>query len=91
MIEIKGNDIYRKSVKIGWISGNHIYDHSGKTLGYFTNTEIYDSTGKRVARVSGNYVFSGDHQQNIDDVIDDVTGGNLSNSCQVAISCFFGS
>ena len=91
IIEVKGNDIYQKSVKIGWISGNHIYDHAGKTLGYFTNTEVYDFSGKRIAKLSDHFVFIGEHQKDLDDITDDVTGVDLSKSCQVAIYCFFNS
>lgn len=90
MIEIKGNEVYRGGVKIGWISGEYVYDASGKKLGYFSSNAVYDDNGQIMARISGEYVFSGSRQMDIEQLLKDVAGAGISDAGKVAVATFLG-
>lgn len=90
MIKIHGNDIYIDSTKIGIINGNRVYDRADKELGYFTSDSVYDVSGERLAHIEGNYIYSGNKQMKLEDVIGIVEGVGLSNAARAAVSAFFG-
>ncbi len=90
MLEVRGNDIYRAGVKIGWVLESRVYNHEGKEVGYFTNDSIFDLKGELLARVSGNYVYFGSRQTPLDDILSNIEGVGLSNAGRVAIITFLG-
>lgn len=90
MVEIKGNDIYRDGIKIGWVSGDRIYDRTRRVLGFFSHDTVYDEQRRIVARVEGDYVFTGGKKVEMERVIHNVEGVGVSDSGKVAISAFLG-
>ncbi len=90
MVEIKGNDVYRDGMKIGWVSGEYVYDSSGRKLGYFSNDTVYDDEGRIMARVEGDYVFTGGRQIKMEQVLHNVEGVGISDSGKVAVATFLG-
>jgi hypothetical protein len=57
MIEVMNNEIKRGGIKIGYIEGNHIYDHDGKKLAYISDTAAFDMNDKKIAYIEGEYVI----------------------------------
>ena len=92
MIKIHENDIMRSGTKIGWITDNHFFDHTGKKIGYTTMDKVYDSYAKTLAHLSGEYIYypGSDKSVRLEDVIKDVETPTLSNIQRVAIRIFFG-
>jgi len=91
MIEVKGDDVYRAGVKIGWISGSHIYDRQGKQVGYFTNDSVYDANGTRMAHIADDYVYDvGGRQIELEQIIGNVAAVGLSDGGRVALVTLLG-
>ena len=86
MIQIINNDIKRGSVKLGWISGDHIFDHNGDKIAYFTSTEAFGMDGKKIAHIDGDYVYYPKNNTKVR--IEDnnkLVGGIVSDICRAAI------
>jgi len=90
MVEIKGNDIYRDGIKIGWVSGDHLYDRTGKILGYFSNDTVYDEQSRIMARIEGDYISTGGKRIEMEQVLHNIEGVGISDSAKIAISTFLG-
>jgi hypothetical protein len=92
MIKMNGNDITRNNVKIGWVTDNHIFDHTGKKIGYTTSDMVFDATAKKLAHLECEYVYypSTDKRARLEDVITGIESPTLSNIQRVAIRLFFG-
>ena len=92
MIKLNGNDIFRDSIKIGWIRDNHIFDHTGKRLGYTTSDMVFDESAKKLVHLDGEYLYypSTDKKMRLEDVIAGIESPSLSNIQRVAIRIFFG-
>jgi hypothetical protein len=91
MIKIEKNSIMRDGVKIGWIDGVHIYDHTGKKLAYFTSNEAFDESRKRIAHIDGEYVYL--PQNNTKIRIEEnnaLVSGIVSDICRVTIRLVLG-
>ncbi|MEI6057965.1 MAG: 4-fold beta flower protein [bacterium] len=58
MIQV-GNDgtLKRADVKVGWLRGNYIYDHTDTKIGYISGQNIYTTAGKRLAYIYGEYMI----------------------------------
>src|SRR3989344_2089064 len=65
MLKIIGNDIVREGTKIGWISGNDIFDQGGNKIGYFTGDDIYDHRGTKIGYLESNYIKYGGGSRSI--------------------------
>jgi len=92
MIKINGNGIFRDGIKIGWIDGTHIFDHTGKKLGYIASDMVFDETARKLAHLEGEYIYhpDGSKQTRLEDMIDTLPSATLSNIQRVAIRIFFG-
>jgi hypothetical protein len=91
MIQVINNDIKRDGVKIGYINGDHIFDHTGKKLAYFSATEVFDESGKRIAHIVGEYVYFS--KSNTKTRIEDdnkLVAGVVSDACRAAIRLMLG-
>lgn len=91
MIQVDKNDIKRDGVKIGYVSGNHIFDRAGKKLALFTQTEVFDESGAKVAKINGEYVYflKNNTKVHIEDDNKEV-GGVVSDACRAAIRLMLG-
>lgn len=90
MIEIKGNDIYRGGVKMGWVNGNHIYDNRGEIRGYFSADTVYDEQGRLMARIESPYVYAGEKRIELEHIFQNIEGVGISDSGKVAVLTFLG-
>jgi len=91
MIQVINNDIKRDGIKIGYIDGDHLFDHNGKKLAYFSSTEVLDESGKRIAHIEGEYVYFS--KSNTKTRIEDnnkLVAGIVSDSCRAAIRLMLG-
>jgi hypothetical protein len=91
MIQIKNNVLWRSNVKVGWISGDHIYDYTGKKIASFVGNDIYDGSGTRVAHIVGEYLWTipAAAKSRIEDSNQKVMG-DVSDACRAAIAMFLG-
>ena len=92
MIKIVGNDILREGGKIGWISGNDIFNSSGQKAGYFSSNDIYDRNGHKIGYVEGSNVKKAGNSAliSVERVRSRVVGGIHSDVCRAAIFLLFG-
>jgi hypothetical protein len=92
MIQIYGNDLKRANIKIGWIDGVHIRDHTGKELGYFADNKVWNLSGTKIAFIEGEYIYltGGTDKIRIEDNMKEVTGGTVSDLCRAAIRLLLG-
>lgn len=91
MIRLSGNDIMRDGVKIGWVTGDFLFDHSGKKLGYATLDTVFDIASKKVAKLDGEFVYYADGKKaKLEDIISGIESPTLSNIKRVAVRIFFG-
>ena len=93
MVKIDGNNVYRGGDKIGFISGNYIYDHDGNKIGYFEDNYVYDREGNRQAYIEEEYLvsYSGDSSKILLDKINEsVEGGVLSEIGKCAVYVLLG-
>jgi hypothetical protein len=92
MIKLNGNDIMRDEVKIGWIMGDHIFDHDGKKLGYTTSDTVFDEMAKKIAHLEGEFIYypDTDKRTRLEDIINTIESPTLSDIQRVAVRIFFG-
>ncbi|KKR55707.1 MAG: hypothetical protein UT92_C0001G0050 [Candidatus Curtissbacteria bacterium GW2011_GWA1_40_24] len=92
MLKIIGNDIVREGTKIGWISGNDIFDQGGNKIGYFTGDDIYDHRGTKIGYLESNYIKYGGGSRSISvkENRRKITGGAYSDICRAAIRLLLG-
>jgi len=91
MIQIINNEIKRDGIKIGWIDGNHVFDHSGKKVAYFYEKEAFGMDGKKIAYLEGEYVVFPKNNTKVR--IEDnnkLVGGIVSDMCRAAIRLTLG-
>ena len=91
MIQIINNEIKRDGVKIGWIEGDHIIDHTGKKVAYFSDKEAYGSDGKKIAYLEGEFIIF--PRNNTKVRIEDnnrLVSGLVSDVCRAAIRLTLG-
>lgn len=91
MIQIVNNDIKRDGIKIGYIQGDHIYDHYGKRLAYFSGNEALGEDGKRIAHIDGEYVYFPKNNTKVR--IEDnnkLVGGTVSDICRATVRLVLG-
>jgi len=91
MVQVINNDIKRDGIKIGYIQGDHIFDHNGKKLAYFSSTEVLDEGGKRIAHLDGEYVYF--PKSNTKVRVEDnnkLVAGVVSDMCRAAIRLMLG-
>jgi hypothetical protein len=92
MIKIVENDIFKDGQKIGWLSGNDIFNLSGTKAGYYMGNDIYDSRGVKIGYVDGNSI----RMTNSSIIISvqenraRILGGTYSDVCRAAIRLIFG-
>ena len=91
MIQIEKNEIKRDGIKIGYIQGDHIFDHTGKKLAYFSSTEAFDESGKKIAKIDGEYVYflKNNTKVRIEDN-NKLVNGVVSDICRAAIRLTLG-
>ena len=93
MIKANGQDIFRDGVKLGWFQDGYLYNHMAKKVGYVSGNLIYDHvTGKKIAYIQGEYVYyvNMSKQMRVEDEIAGIEAGNFTNATRVAIKIFFG-
>lgn len=90
MVEIIGTDIYRDGIKIGLISGDSVYDKTGRKVGFFSTNTIFDGTGRTMAQIEGDYVSTGGKSIELEQILSNVSGVGVSDAGKVAISMFLG-
>lgn len=92
MIKISGNDIFRDGTKIGWVTGDHIFNHMGEKVGYVVSDMVYDESSKKLAHLEGEFVYYPDSDKSVrlEDVIAGIDSPSLSNIQRIAVRIFFG-
>lgn len=91
MLKIDGHHIWRGGDKIGYVEGNHLYNHEGHRVGYWTDDSVYDMNGNRLLRIEKNNIIAHDGtQHHLDNVIGDIPSATLDDTAKVAIKTFFG-
>ena len=91
MLQIRGDDIYRANEKIGWLQGNHIFDHEGNKLGYFEGTHIYDVNAEKIAYTEGNELIDETGKRKLSlDVVSEAIEGVLPEMAKCAIYVLLG-
>ncbi len=92
MIKTIGNDIMRNGTKIGWITGDHIFNHNGDKMGYVTSDMVFDKSTKKLAHLEGEYVYypDSDKRMRVEDAFAGIESTSLSNIQRVAVRIFFG-
>jgi hypothetical protein len=94
MIQVKDNHLWRGGIKIGHIEDNHIFDHEDKKIGYFVESEkkIFNSEGKNIGHILGDFIVvpGSNSKIRIEDNLEEVNGGTLSDLCRAAIRILLG-
>ncbi len=92
MVKIIGNDLMREGQKIGWISGNDIFDGSGHKIGWFSSNDVYNRDGNKIGYVDGSYIRQVGSSAPIlvQDNNKHVAGGAYSDICRAAIRLLIG-
>ena len=93
MIKVNGVDLFRNGVKLGWVQDGYLFNHMAKKIGYVSGNLIYDHvTGKKIAYIEGEYVYyvGTAKKVRIEDEIAGIEAGQFSNATRVAIKLFFG-
>ena len=93
MIKANGQDIFRDGIKLGWFQDGYLYNHMAKKVGYVSGNLIYDHvSGKKIAYIQGEYVYyvNMSKQMRVEDEIAGIEAGNFTNATRVAIKIFFG-
>ncbi len=91
MIKVIGNDFMRGGEKIGWIEGDHIFDHTGRKLGYASGNNIYDIGGMKIGWIEGDYLFApGNKKIRLDEVHAEIQGGVLTEAQRAAVRVLLG-
>ena len=94
MIQMNNSYIMRDGIKIGWISGDYIFNYMGKKVGYTTyDNFVYDEiTGKKLAHFDGEFVYDSNTGQKtrLEDEIAEIETPSLTDIQRVAIKIFFG-
>jgi len=92
MIKIVENDIVRDGQKIGWLSGNDIFNLSGDKAGYYSGNDIYDARGIKMGYVEGSNIKMANSSLviNVQENRRRVSGGAYSDVCRAAIRLLFG-
>ena len=60
MIKIVGHDIWRGADKIAWIEESHIRSHDGQKLGYWSGNDIYNISGRKIGYIEGDDLKTSD-------------------------------
>jgi len=91
MLKIHGNDIVRDGKKIGWIQGNHLYDHTGKKLAYINSNDIHKVSGHKVGYLEGASIIDHISGTKISTERNNkyVKGGNLTDLERAAVRLIF--
>lgn len=92
MIKIQDKRIYRNGAKIGWISGNDIWNQSGDKAGYFEDNDIFNHNGTKVAYLDGSYIRmeNGDAPISMLDTSERVSGSGCSDIMKAAVRVLLG-
>ena len=91
MVKIIGNDIMRGTTKVGWVTGNDVFDEEGRKLGYFSDNDIYDENGKKIAYTENNNLKTLDGRtMRLDENRKHVLGGSASDLERAAIYLLIG-
>lgn len=91
MLKIVNNDIMRGSHKIGWYEGDRFFNEDGKKVGYVKGEYVFDDDGRRVAYVDDHELKTYDgRKMDLDDLIDSVQGGTISDLHRAAIRLLLG-
>lgn len=87
---MRNNDILRGGEKIGWFSGNDVYDEKGIKLGYFRGDDIFERDGDKIAYIEGEYLVKINGTPKISMAqIEREIRGNLSEPQRAMIKLFF--
>lgn len=93
MLKIIGRDVWRGDEKIGWVSGNDVYNKEGHKVGYFSRGDghIYDSSMKKIGYIEENHLYMvGRDRIRLDDNRKEVTGGALDDIDRAAVRLLLG-
>ena len=91
MLKIQGNDVMRGGTKVGYVTGNDIYDENGKKAGYFTSNDIYDERSRKRGYIEGNYLYLTEGGKiNISENRRMISGGSLSDLARAAVRILLG-
>ena len=93
MIKVNGVDLFRNGIKLGWVQNGYLFNHMGNKIGYVSGNLIYDHvTGKKIAYIDGEYVYyvNMPKKMRVEDEIAGIEAAQFSNATRVAIKIFFG-
>lgn len=92
MIKVIGQNLWRGGLKIGFVGGEYIIDHSGEKVGFYSGEFVFDKTGRKLARIEGDYIFflTSSDKMRIEENNKDVVGGNLTNIQRAAARILLG-
>ncbi len=93
MFTIRGNDILRGGQKIGWISGNDIFNCDGVKIGHFSKSaeDVFNKSGAKIGHIENNMLKRIDGPPiRIDDLRKKVHGGTISSIERAAIRLLLG-
>ena len=91
MVKISGNDVLREGTKIGWLSGNDVYNLSGTKVGFYTANDIYNDRGVKIAYLDGAYLrLTNGTNLATERVRREIQGGAYSDLARAAILLLLG-
>jgi hypothetical protein len=92
MIKIINNDIMRAGVKIGWLSGNDVFDHQGLKLGFYEDNYIFNRSSHKIGYLKGDFLYeiNSDRKIRLDENRVYVAGGAFSDLCRAAVRLLLG-
>ena len=90
MISVDGDDVYRESTRIGYLSGTRVYDTLGAELGYYEDDRIYNPDGDKIAYLEDGYLYVDDRKIHLDYVNEGVKGAGMSELGKCALYVLVG-
>ena len=93
MLKIIDNDIYRGSTKVGYFSGNDIYDEEGRKLGWYdeSSQDIFRADGRKTPYRDHNELRTTDGKtMRLDENRKRIQGGTVSDLERAAILLLIG-
>lgn len=91
MIKIVNNDIMRGSHKIGWYEGDRIFNEHGEKVGYMKDKYVWNQAGRKIAYIDDHEVKTYDGRKfDLDDLMEHVSGGSISDLTRAAIRLLLG-
>jgi len=92
MIHIVDNDILRGTEKLGYLSGNDVFDRNSRKMGYHSSDTVYDLSGRKLGYIKDGHLRQpdGDNVASLMDIHKEITGGTISDIERAAIRLLIG-